>query len=106
MKSERSQLILKTSMIGVFAISAFSASVALAQPAENPVSMRTEGLPSWVAAKLIEKGQQGITAVTQYLQRTRMIHQLSVADVVNKNDPRQIAQQPAPEQAANVEGRQ
>ena len=106
MKSERSQLIQKTSMIGVFAISAFNAGAALAQQAENPVSMRTEGLPSWVAATLIEKGQQGITAVTQYLHRTRMIHQLTVADVVNKNDPKQMAQQPAPEQVANVEGRQ
>ena len=54
---------------------------------------------------MIEKGQQGITAVTQYLHRTRMIHQLTVADVVNKNDPKQMAQQPAPEQVANVEGR-
>ena len=106
MKSERRQLILKTSMIGILAMSTVNASVALAQQAENPASMRTEGLPSWVAEKLIEKGQQGITAVTQYLQRTRMIHQLTVADVVNKNDPKQMAQQPAPEQVANVEGKQ
>ena len=105
MKSVHSQLFLKTSMIGLFAISAFTASMVFAQQGENPVSMRTEGLPSWVAATLIEKGQQGIAAVTQYLQRTRMIHQLSVADVVNKDDKNLMAQQPAPEQVATVEAK-
>ena len=105
MKSERNQLILKTGMIGMFTVLGFAANVAFAQQADDPVSIRTQGLTPSLAARLIEKGQQGITALTQYINRTRMIHQLNIYDVVQNDDKKLLAQQPAPEQVATVEAK-
>ena len=58
--------------------------------------MRTEGLLQAVGTRLIEKGQQGITALTQYLNRTRGLHNLTVAEVVKTDEQGRVVRQLAP----------
>jgi hypothetical protein len=61
-----------------------------AQEAEKPVAVNVEGMPAHLSARLQEKAKQGPTAVIQYINRTRHIHNLR-ADAVIK-----------PEEASNV----
>jgi len=59
------------------------AAPSLAQPAEPPVRIRTEGLPAHVAQRLHEKARLGMTELVRYIHRTRMMgHQVSVSELL------------------------
>ena len=98
MKSENTRLILKAGMTGMFGLSMLAAGAATAQQEDAPVFVRTEGMSPTLAAKLIDKGAEGSAALIRYLNRTRMIHQLYIFDVVKNNDTRMTATEPAQEQ--------
>jgi hypothetical protein len=53
-----------------------------AQEAEPPVAVKTDGLPPQLQMRLQEKAQQGQTAVIQYINRTRNVHNLRAEDVI------------------------
>ena len=71
-----------------------SCAPSFAHAADAPIVLRTDGLPPWVAAKLIEKSRQGIVPVMQYLQRTRMIHGLYIGDLLLPEARQSLAAQP------------
>ena len=96
MKSKQSNPTRNAGVTGFLVTFAVAANIACAQGAEEPLTVRTEGLPQTVGARLTEKGQQGITALTQYLNRTRGVHNLSVADVVKTDEQGRVVRQPAP----------
>ena len=95
MKSRQSNLTRYTGVTGFLATLALAANIACAQEADEPLTVRTDGLPQGVGARLIEKGQQGITALSQYLNRTRAVHNLTVADVVKTDGQGRVVRQPA-----------
>ena len=84
MKSIRSRIIRNLMVVAVAIMSIFASGLAAAQQ-QLPVPIRTDGLPPWVAAKLIEKSKLGIEAIRQYLWRTRMIHNIYIHDVLDVN---------------------
>jgi hypothetical protein len=45
---------------------------------DSPMYLRTDGLPPYLANRLEDKAREGLRALSQYVQRTRMIHQLSL----------------------------
>jgi urease gamma subunit len=57
-----------------------------AQEAEKPVAVNTDGMPAQLRARVEEKAKEGPTAVIQYINRTRHIHNLR-ADQVIKPEP-------------------
>jgi len=65
---------------------------AFAQDAPR-LAVKTDGLPTFVARAIEEKAGQGVGALRQYVERTRMIHGLYIPDLVR-------AEEPAVEQAA------
>lgn len=80
MKTNATKLILAAAALVV-------AGSALAQEAERPVQIRTDGLPSHLAERLQAKAQEGPTALIQYVNRTRMMgHQVRVEEIVLKAD--------------------
>ena len=69
----------------LFAAAALAAGSALAT--EQPVRVRTDGLPTHMRQQVEAAAQQGPTALRQYLQRTRMLgYQLRVEEVVVGHD--------------------
>ena len=103
MKSKQHSLTQHAGVTGILVTFALVANIACAQAADEPLMVRTEGLPQEVGARLIEKGQQGITALTQYLNRTRAVHNLNVADVVKTDEQGRVVRQPAPPEVAVVD---
>lgn len=65
---------------------------AFAQDAPR-LAVKTDGLPTFVARAIEEKAGQGVGALRQYVERTRMIHGLYIPDLVR-------AEEAAVEQAA------
>ena len=57
-----------------------------AQEAERPVAVKTEGMPAHVRSRVEDRAQQGQTAVIQYLNRTRSVHQLRPEDVIKQRE--------------------
>ncbi len=57
------------------------------------IAVKTDGLPTFVAKAIEEKAGQGVGALRQYVERTRMIHGLYIPDLVR-------AEEAAVEQAA------
>jgi hypothetical protein len=49
---------------------------------DNAMYLRTDGLPPYLAARLEEKAKEGLRALNQYVQRTRMIHQLTLSQIL------------------------
>lgn len=80
-------------MTGLLVALAMAGNVACAQQVEEPIAVRTDGLPPAVGARLTEKGKQGITALMQYVNRTRMIHGLDINGVAKAGDKRLAFQQ-------------
>ena len=67
----------------LLALSAFAvASNAFAQESEKPVNVTVERLPAAVATRIQEKAALGQTALIQYLNRTRMLHQIRIESIV------------------------
>jgi len=75
---------MKTRFMNRLRVAALSvlATSAVAQDAEPPVAVATDGLADHVRARVEEKAQQGITELRRYLDRTRHIHGLRVELVV------------------------
>ena len=95
MKSKQSNLTRHIGVTGFLVTFAVGADIACAQQTDEPLTVRTEGLPQAVGTRLTEKGQQGITALTQYLNRTRGVHNLTVADVVKTDEQGRVVRQSA-----------
>ena len=74
MKTNSTQFLLAAAL--VLAGSAF------AQQTEAPVRIKTDGLSADMRDRLEAKAQQGLPALIQYVNRTRMIYQLRVQDLV------------------------
>ena len=60
------------------------AGATLAQEAEPPVAVKTDGLPIHVAAKVQQKAQEGVTALRRYITNTRMVNELYIYSLVKK----------------------
>lgn len=59
----------------------------VAQFVEEPVAVRTEGLPTHLRLRVEEKAQEGATALIHYVNRTRMMGwQLRVEEIVAAGD--------------------
>jgi hypothetical protein len=58
---------------------------------EPPVSVRTEGLPPHVAARVSEKAEQGITALRQYVWISRGVNQLDLHSLLRTEEPARVA---------------
>lgn len=70
------------------ALASLTAAAALAQPmGEAPVPVRAANLSQHVRERVQAHADQGITSLARYLERTRMIHQLRLMDVVVGIDP-------------------
>jgi len=55
--------------------------------AEQPVRVRTDGLPTHMRLQVEAAAQQGPTALRQYLQRTRMVgYNLRIEEVARDTD--------------------
>lgn len=78
MKTNSTQFLLAAAL--VLAGSAF------AQQTEAPVRIKTDGLSADMRDRLEAKAQQGLPALIQYVNRTRMIYQLRVQDLVIPED--------------------
>ena len=50
------------------------------------VAVKTAGLPTFVAKAIEEKAGQGVDALRQYVERTRMIHGLYIPDLVREDE--------------------
>ena len=69
--------------ISLLAAGAWAAGSAFAQPApEQPVAVKVNHLPHHVRDRIHAKAEQGITALARYLDRTRIVYQLRLMDVV------------------------
>ena len=68
-----------------------AATSALAQEAESPVAVNTEGLPDHVRARIEEKAQHGITELRRYLDSTKHIHGLRTEFVVKSGESQALA---------------
>ena len=49
---------------------------------DNALYLRTDAMPPYLAARLEEKAKEGLRSLNQYVQRTRMIHQLTLAQIL------------------------
>jgi hypothetical protein len=49
---------------------------------DSALYLRTDGLPPYLAARLEEKAREGLRSLNQYVQRTRMIHQLTLSQIL------------------------
>jgi hypothetical protein len=67
------------------------ATSALAQDAEKPVNVITDGLSPQLKARIQEKAQQGPTALIRYVNGTRHIHNLRVEMIVKPDDAATVA---------------
>jgi hypothetical protein len=67
------------------------ATSAFAQDAEKPINVSTDGLPDHVKARILEKAQQGPTALIRYVNSTRHIHNLRVEMIVKPDDAATMA---------------
>ena len=63
-----------------------AATSAVAQDAEPPVAVTTEGMPDHLRARVEEKAQNGITELRRYLDSTKHIHGLRVELVVKADE--------------------
>jgi hypothetical protein len=78
---------MKTNSKLMVAAAAFVVSTsAFAQEAEKPVTVKTDGLPDHVRARIEEKAQKGLTELTRYVNSTRHIHNLRVEFIVKPED--------------------
>lgn len=66
------------------------------QGTDSPVAVRTQGLPSHVAARVEEKAAQGITALRQYVWISRAVNQLDLRSLLREEAPPQVAQRDEP----------
>jgi TonB family protein len=57
------------------------ATSAIAQEADKPVTLNTDGLPEYLKTRIEEKAQQGYGALRRYLEITGPIHNLRVSAV-------------------------
>jgi hypothetical protein len=48
----------------------------------QPVVVRTDKLPAYIARELEAESAKGLAAVRQYVQRTKFMHQLDLIDVL------------------------
>jgi hypothetical protein len=78
---------------------AFSGSVC-AQESGQPVAVKVDGLPRHVAERVQEKARQGPAALRQYVQRTRMIHELHYGSLIRSEVPAALAKAERPEHIA------
>ena len=67
------------------------ATSAIAQEAEPPVAVRTEGVPDHLRARVEEKAQHGVTELRRYLDSTKHIHGLRVEFVVKAGEFQTLA---------------
>ena len=77
-----------------FAVLAFSMSFAgsaLAAESAAPVSLNKAEVPPMIAKAVEAKAAEGIGALRQYVQRTRMVHALSLRTLVRDGDAEAIA---------------
>lgn len=58
---------------------------------DSPMYLRTDGLPPYLADRLEEKAHEGLRSLNQYVQRTRMIHQLSLDRILMTREEANIA---------------
>ena len=56
----------------------------MASEPEAPVAVNVAGMPTHVADRIRDHAAKGQTALLRYLDRTRMIHQLRIEDVVRR----------------------
>jgi len=78
----------------LFAIALFGCFAAAAQEPEAPVRVNVEGLPAHVRERILEKAEQGATALIRYLHRTEAVHQLRPQFVIRQSEPAAIAAAP------------
>jgi hypothetical protein len=78
----------------LFAIVLFACFAAAAQEPEAPVRVNVEGLPAHVRERILDKAQQGATALIRYLHRTEAVHQLRPQFVIRQSEPAAIAAAP------------
>jgi len=72
----------------VFVLLAGAAASAQAEPA---VAVKTDGLPPHVAARVVAKAEEGITALRQYVWISRGINQIDLRSIVRQDEPQQVA---------------
>jgi hypothetical protein len=75
-----------------------AAGVAAEDAAEPAVAVKVDGLSTHVRSRIEAKAKQGLTALIQYLNTSRPVHQLRAEDIVKRADsasPTQVAQKPA-----------
>ena len=58
---------------------------------EQPLVVKTDGLPVHVAQKVKEKAAEGATSLRRYIYITRSMHQLDMRSVVREEPTTQIA---------------
>jgi hypothetical protein len=56
--------------------------VASVAQAQTTTVIRTNGMPVWVAERLVQKSRQGVEHAVQYVHRTRMIYELNAFEVL------------------------
>ena len=79
--------------IAAFTLGAIVGPVFAQQP-EPPVAVKTDGMPSHLRERILEKAAQGQTALIQYINRTKTVHQLRVEDVVKPPREATLAAKP------------
>jgi hypothetical protein len=89
-----------TNKLMLVVATALLASSALAQEAEAPVAVRTDGLPDHLKVRIEEKAAQGQTALIRYVNSTRHIHNLRVEMVVKPGDATNVAKKEEPRKVA------
>jgi len=78
----------------LFAVALFGCFAAAAEEPEAPVRVNVEGLPSHVRERILDKAQQGATALIHYLHRTEAVHQLRPQFVIRQPEPAAMATAP------------
>ena len=71
----------------IAAASRVVATSAVAQEAEKPVRVKTDGMPEYLKVRIEAAAQQGPTALRRYLDSTRHIHNIRMESIV-KEEPR------------------
>ena len=69
-----------------------AATSAVAQEAEPPVAVKTEGLPVYLRVRIEEKAQHGVTELRRYLDSTKHIHGLRVEFIVKPGEYKTLAE--------------
>ena len=86
----------RTASAAVLFLASMAGAAWAQQGQESPVAVRTNGLPTHVAARVEQKAAQGITALRQYVWISRTVNQLDLRSLLREEAPEQVAERDEP----------